>query len=295
MENLTYQTLQIFSVPHAITFEVTVAITSAIIIIASGLVIKQICARERKSRTDILFITSSVSDIGVGLIRVPLGGLFVACGPFIKCSQLIIFLILTTDFFPSFSHTVTMVIAVDRLLVIKKKYNYNKFVTIGRLKIIVAFCFVSTIGYTFLSSYYSIYFRRYLVYFLILRLCTSLIFPLILIVAYIYILFYVHKRSVAVSHFKVSGNNINKRLNKTIMLILVSQVILILPSISVQLAVLLDIITGAINVSSLVYYIILNHWFTLLFNWQFFVNGVIFLINQRTVKTKPADIHNKKF
>ena len=295
MENLTYQTLQIFSVPHAITFEVTVAITSAIIIIASGLVIKQICARERKSRTDILFITSSVSDIGVGLIRVPLGGLFVACGPFIKCSQLIIFLILTTDFFPSFSHTVTMVIAVDRLLVIKKKYNYNKFVTIGRLKIIVAFCFVSTIGYTFLSSYYSIYFRRYLVYFLILRLCTSLIFPLILIVAYIYILFYVHKRSVAVSHFKVSGNNINKRLNKTIMLILVSQVILILPSISVQLAVLLDIITGAINVSSLVYYIILNHWFTLLFNWQFFVNGVIFLINQRTAKTKPADIHNKKF
>ena len=294
MVNLTIQTLHVFSVTHATTFEVTVAITSAIIIITSGLVIKKICTRERRSRTDILFITASVSDIGVGFIRVPLGGLFVACGPFIKCSELMIFLILTTDFFPSFSHTVTMVIAVDRLLVIKKKYNYNKFVTIGKLKIIIAFCFVSTLGYTFLSGYYSIYRRRYLVYFLILRLCTSVIFPLILIVAYIYILFYVHKRSVAVSHFKVSGNN-NKRLNKTIMLTLVSQVILILPSISVQLAVLLDIITSAINVSSLFYYIILNHWFTLLFNWQFFVNGVIFLIHQKNVKIKPADVHIENF
>ena len=294
MENFTIQTLPIFSVPHAMAFEVTVAITSAIIIITSGLVIKQICARERRSRTDMLFITASVSDIGVGLIRVPLGGLFVACGTFIKCNELILFLILTTDFFPSFSHTVTMIIAVDRLLVIKKKYNYNKLVTIGRLKIIVAFSFVSIIGYTFLSGYYSIYLRRYLVYFLILRLCTSVIFPLILIVAYIYILFYVHKHSVAVSHFKVSGSSNNKRLNKTIMLTLVSQVILILPSISIQLAVLLDIITGAINVSSLLYYIIFNHWFTLLFNWQFFLNGVIFLINQRNAKIKPADVHIEK-
>ena len=275
-------------------FGVTVAITSTIIIITSGLVIKQICARERRSRTDMLFITTSVSDIGVDFIRVPLGGLFVACGTFIKCNELILFLILTTDFFPSFSHTVTMIIAVDRLLVIKKKYNYNKFVTIGRLKIIVAFCFVSIIGYTFLSGYYSIYLRRYLVYFLILRLCTSVIFPLILVVAYIYILFYVHKRSVVVSHFKVSGNNNNKRINKTIMLTLVSQVILILPSISIQLVVLQDIITGAINVSSLLYYIMFNHWFTLLFNWQFFINGVIFLINQRNAKIKPADVRVEK-
>ena len=295
MENFTIQTLSISSVPHGIAFEVVVAITSAITIITSGLVIKQICAREKRSRTDMLFITASVSDIGVGLIRVPLGGVFVACGPFIKCNKLIIFLILTTDFFPSFSHTITMVTAVDRLLVIKKKYNYNKFVTVGKLKIIVAFCFVSIIGYTFLSGYYSIYLRRYLVYFLILRLCTSVIFPLILVVVYIYILFYVHNRSVVVSHFKVSGNNNNKRINKTIMLTLVSQVILILPSISIQLAVLLDIITGAINVSSLLYYIILNHWFTLLFNWQFFVNGVIFLINQRNARIKPADVHIKKF
>ena len=294
MENFTIQTLSIFSVPQAMAFEVTVAIRSAIIIITSGLVIKQICARERRSRTDMLFITASVSDIGVGLIRVPLGGLFVACGTFIKCNELILFLILTTDFFPSFSHTVTMIIAVDRLLVIKKKYNYNKFVTIGRLKIIVAFCFVSIIGYTFLSGYYSIYLRRYLVYFLILRLCTSVIFPLILVVAYIYILFYVHKRSVVVSHFKVSGNNNNKRINKTIMLTLVSQVILILLSFSIQLAVLQDIITGAINVSSLLYYIMFNHWFTLLFNWQFFINCVIFLINQRNAKIKPADVHVEK-
>ena len=137
---------------------------------------------------------------------------------------MILFLILAADFFPSFFHTVTMVIAVDRLLVTKKKYNYNKFGKTRRLKIIVAFCFVSIIRYTFLSGYCSIYHRRYLAYFLILHLCTSGIFPLILIAAYVYILFYVHKRSVAASHFKVSGKNNNKRLSKTIMFTLVSQV-----------------------------------------------------------------------
>ena len=297
MENLTAQNMQVFSVPHAMAFEVTVVITSAIIIITSGLVIKQICEKDRRSRTDILFITASVSDVGVGLIRVPLGGLLAACGTFIKCSELILLLIIATDFFPSFSHTVTMVIAVDRLLAIKEKCSYNKFVTIGRLKIIIAFCFVTIIGYTFLSGYYPIYHRKSVVYLLLLRLCTSVVFPLILIVAYIYILFYVHKRSAAVSHFKVSGNNNNKRLNKTIMLILVSQVILTLPSISVQLAVILDIIIGAINVSSLLYYLMFSHWFTLLFNWQFFVNGVIFLINQKkknNKKIKPAHVQIKK-
>ena len=163
-----------------------VTITSAIIIITSGLVIKQICARKRRSRADILLLTVRVSDIGVGLIRVPLSGLFVACGTFVKCNELILFLILAADFFPSFFHTVTMVIAADRLLITKKKYNCNKLGKTRRLKIVVAFCFVSIIRYTFLSGYCSIYHRRYLAYFLILRLCTSVIFPLILIAAYVF-------------------------------------------------------------------------------------------------------------
>ena len=223
MENIATQTLQIFSVPHAIVFEVSCHHVSYYHHY-KWLGYKANCARKRRWRADILFLTVSVSDIGVGLIRVPLSGLFAACGTFVKCSELILFLILAADFFPSFFHTVTMVIAVDRLLVTKKKYNYNKLGKTRRLKIIVAFCFVSIIRYTFLSGYCSIYHRRYLAYFLILRLCTSVIFPLILIAAYVHILFYVHKRSVAASHFKVSGKNNNKRLSKTIMLTLVSQV-----------------------------------------------------------------------
>ena len=77
MENIATQTLQIFSVPHAIVFEVSCHHFSYYHHY-KWLGYKANCARKRRSRADILILTVSVSDVGVGLIRVPLSGLFVA-------------------------------------------------------------------------------------------------------------------------------------------------------------------------------------------------------------------------
>ena len=292
-------TLYIISVPHVVAFEVAAFITSALVIVTSSLVIKYIYGKKRRSRTDLLFITLSVSDIGVGLIRIPLLGIFVACGIFVKCSASIYYFDHGTYIFPYFSCLVTTVIAVDRLLVITKNYDYKKIVTRGRLAMIVAFCFGLATVLTFLSGYNMFYRKRYSALFISIPLCINVIPSLILFVAYVYILFYVHGRSVAVSHCKVSGNNYNKKLNKTIMLILVFHVILVLPAVSLEFAFLPDIAAVYPDLKSIPYYKELYPWFNILWFCLYFINGIIFLINQRKkarkVEIKPVDVHLKTF
>ena len=283
MKNLTYQTkvlLPIWSVPHAVVFEVAIAITSALVIITSCLVLKYVYSKERRSRTDLLFAITSISDIGVGLLTLPFGGVNVACSTFIKCSVSVTYLIDTFNFFPLFSYLITTVIAIDRLLLITKHYKYKTIVTIVRLKIIVAFLFVLSIVFIFLVVYHLTYLERHFTIYRIVVLSIMVILPLAIVVAYTHILCYVYRRSNAISHCKVSGKNNNKKITKSIMFILISQVISILPILSLQLLSVLDIFCNFINDDLELLYIV-YHWFFIIENCQFFVNGIILLISQR--------------
>ena len=283
MKNLTEQahiSLPIWSFAHLVVFEFAIAIISALVMVTSFYVIKLIYSKKRRSRTDLLFATASISDIGVGLFRLPFGGLLVACTctTFVKCSASVRCLIFTLNFFPSFSYLITTVIAIDRLLLLTKHNNYKTFVTRGRLKIIIGLAFALSAGYTLLAVYYGIYLQR-LLPFIIADISVSVILPLIIVVAYMCILCYVYRRSNAMSHCKVSGKINNKKLTRTIMLILVSQSIFILPYISLHLSIATKH-NEYISVNSKLYHTLL-HWFFLLWNCQFSVNGMIFLINQR--------------
>ena len=277
MKNLTEQahiSLTTWSFAHLVVFESAIAIISALVMVTSFYVIKLIYSKKRRSRTDLLFATASISDIGVGLFRLPFDGLLVACTSttFVKCSTSVRYLTVTSNFFPSFSYLITTVIAIDRLLLLTKHNNYKTFVTRGRLKIIIGLAFALSAGYTLLAVYCRIYPQR-LIPFIIASISFSVILPLIIVVAYMCILCYVYRRSNAMSHCKVSGKINNKKLARTIMLILVSQSIFILPYISLNLSI-------TISVHSKLYHTLLD-WFFLLWNCQFFVNGMIFLINQR--------------
>ena len=283
MKNLTNQThvsLPIWSVPHAIVFEVATAVISTLVIFTSCWVLKYVYLKESRSRTDLLFTVTSITDIGVGLFWLPLNGVYVACTTFIESSALIRYLIIASIFFPLFSYLITTVIALDRLLLITKHYKYKTIVTTERLKIIVAFFFVSSIGYSFLTVYYVIYLQRHITIFKIAILSIMVILPLVIVVAYTYILRYVYRRSNAISHWKVSGTNNNKKITKSIMHILISQVISILPVLSMQVLFTLDIFSDFVN-ANLELLIVLRYWFELIQSCQFFVNGMILLINQR--------------
>ena len=210
MKNLTKQAhvlLPIWSVPHLVAFEFATAIISALVIITSFWVIKSTYSKERRSRTDLLFATASTIDIGVGLLGLPFGGLLAACTvkKFVKCSTSLNCLIFTCNLFPSFSYFITTVIAIDRLLLITKDYNYKTLVKKGRLKIIVGILFVLSVGYTLLLVYYGTYLGRLLLLFIIVDVIVTVILPFIIVVAYTCILCYVYRRSNVMSYCKVSG------------------------------------------------------------------------------------------
>ena len=283
MKNLTNQTnvsLTKWSVPHAVVFEVAIAITSALVITTSCFVLKHIYLKERRSRADLLFTITSITDIGVGLLTVPFGGVNVACETFVKCSASIFYLINAFNFFPLFSYLVTTVIAIDRVLLITKNYKYKTIVTTARLKILVAFLFVFSIGLVFLFVYHLTYLERHFTIYRIVVLSIMVILPFAIVVAYTCILCYVYRRSNAISHCKVSGKNNNKKIVKSIMLILISQIISILPILSLQFLFVLDIFYNFIN-DNLELYHFLSRWFLIVQNCQFFLNGMILFINQR--------------
>ena len=283
MKNLTNQTnvsLPIWSVPHAVVFEIAIAVTSALVIVTSCWVLKYVYLKKRRSRTDLLFAITSISDIGVGLLTVPFEGVNVGCRTFVDCSASITYLMNAFLFFPLFSYFITVVIAIDRLLLITKHYKYKKIVTTARLKIIVAFLFFFNVGIVFFVLYDLMYLQRHFNFFNIIMLCIMVVLPLTIVVAYTYILCYVYRRSNAISHCKVSGKNNNKKIVKSIMLILISQIISILPILSLQFLFVLDIFYNFIN-DDIEPYHFLSSWFLIVQNCQFFLDGMILFINQR--------------
>ena len=161
LPNQTHASLPIWSVPHVVAFEVAVAIISALVIFTSCWILKYVYLKETRSRTELLFAITSITDIGVGFLRLPSAGVDVACIAFIKCSATIPYLINAFNFFPVFSYFNTTVIAIERLLLITKHYKYKTLVTTERLKIIIAFFFVLSIGFTFLAVYYLTYRERH--------------------------------------------------------------------------------------------------------------------------------------
>ena len=295
MNNLTNQTNvspHIWSVRHAVLFEVAIAITSGLIIITSCWILKKIYLKKRRSRTDLLFSIMSITNIGVGLLTLPFGGVHAACRIFLQCSNSIIYLVNASIFFILFSYLITAVVAIDRLLLITKDYKYKTFITTGRLKIIVAFLFAFSIGLIFLTVYEVAYLERHFAIFQIVGLSIMVIVPLAIVVPYTYILSYVYRRSNAISHFKVSGKNNNKRITKSIILMLISQVISILPILSLQFLNVLDVFRDFIN-EGMELYDVLIHWFFIIENCQFFVNGMILLINQRE-NTRKIEIKTEE-
>ena len=197
-----------------------------------------------------------------------------------KCSTSLFYLTNALNFFPFFSYLITAVIAIDRMLLVTKDYNCKTFVRKGKLKIVVGLIFTLSAGYTSLFVCYGIYREKLFLLFIIVDLSSTAIFPLIIVVAYMCILYYVYRRSNAMPHCKVRGKNTNKKLIKTIMLILCSQSLLTLRYAFLNLSLAAEFLNEFIHVNLKLYFTLLN-WFFILWNCQFLVNGMIFLINHR--------------
>ena len=131
------------SITHIVTFEVAVVLGAIAIIISSGLVLRHIYCKVRRSRVDLLFIVLSISDIGVGSLSQTSLGISGMCSH-IHChmTRELHYSVLFLWFFPyTFSYTVTTIVALDTLFVVTKQHSYTNFITKRRLMYILVFFF----------------------------------------------------------------------------------------------------------------------------------------------------------
>ena len=149
--------LDIVQVPVFVIFEVAVVIISFTIVFTSSLVIQRIVKIQgKRSRSDLLFITLNLSDVMVGLFTVPINGIywyFIAKKVPIP-NILTIALTFWGDFPYYFSYFITVVIAVDRILLITIYQKYKELIKPKVLTLIVIVLFLFTITYSSVCAHF---------------------------------------------------------------------------------------------------------------------------------------------
>ena len=268
--NVTANPYLVESITHVVIFEVAVVLGAIVIIVSSGLVLRHIYGKVRRSRADLLLIVLSISDIGVGSLSQTSLGLY-AIWLHIKFN-------VTREFryaaafllyFPYiFSYVVTTIVALDTLFVVTKQHSYTNFITKRRLMYILAFFFATTIGLCNWLIYTAQHTRAgfhepYTIY-----IAFNIALSIIIIGAYILILCFAYSHSRAASHCKNNGSSDFKRLTKTIMFIFAFQVICNLPF---QIGEVCNILLPL-------------PWLLILRNTSSLFNGIILLLSERKKK-----------
>ena len=279
------QKLPILDPPFLISFEVLLTVVSVTIFITSSMVIHQIFETKKKCpRINSIFIILSVSDIAVGLLSLPVLGIFWYSQqkqpdiPFVISAFQIFF----GNFPYSFSFLITMVIALDRLFVVTLQQKYKNIVTGKMLKLAVAVLFLLTLSYTSAASYYLLLIDKDNIA-LIDALSVGynsacMIGEIIMICAYFYILIFASRKfnETHISkhcHIKKNG----RRLTKTIMFIFISQSLCNLPYSTFWLIPM-----------NLPMQLKASPWLSMMRSSQCFCNALIFLMNQKKRKTPKS-------
>ena len=275
--------------PVFILFETLVVILSIAVVSSSSLVIHHIAKIQcKRHRPDFIFIILSVSDIIVGLFDIPIYGIY---WYFVKIGSIPNIVITTRTFFGDFpyyfSYLITVLIAVDRLLVIIFNQSYKNLIKPKILQGVVITLFLLAITYSSLCVYFTELTnqnRR------ILELLSYGYYILGITSAAVIIIVYLCTLRIYWKNTNLMGlrkhntkKNTGKRLTKTIMYICISQFVCILPYSVFWLK--STTFNLRINVAP---------WIHLLRNCQCLFNAIILLCNQkkrRISKRNQAEIN----
>ena len=181
-----------------------------------------LCSLRKKVRETNLLIIQSITDISVGLFSLPLVAWEVfkiprTVGCSVPCEILIVF-----HYFPHiFSWMLTIIIAIDRWLVVTKGSKYKNVVTTRKLLKILLALFFFTAGLSVLQLAFTLNVRT------IMKVVIEIILILVTIALYLHLLHFMRKRTRIVKPH--SGINFSKRLTKTIIWIFFCQVFLTAP------------------------------------------------------------------
>ena len=185
-------------------------ITFAMIILTNSVVIWRISRKKNKSRANIMFLFLSISDISVGLITIPIvaWGLLqvpVKPGCALPCELLIYF-----NYFPySYSWMLTIVIALDRSLLVIKQIIYENLITKNCLIWISLALLIVVILINIVLLKVSFYVRS------ITKVGIEIAFILITLASYLYLINFVRKSSNSIQDSVHNKSNYGKEVTKT--------------------------------------------------------------------------------
>lgn len=185
-------------------------ITFAMIILTNSVVIWRISRKKNKSRANIMFLFLSISDISVGLITIPIvaWGLLqvpVKPGCALPCELLIYF-----SYFPySYSWMLTIVIALDRSLLVIKQIIYENLITKNCLIWISLALLIVVILINIVLLKVSFYVRS------ITKVGIEIAFILITLASYLYLINFVRKSSNSIQDSVHNKSNYGKEVTKT--------------------------------------------------------------------------------
>lgn len=266
--------------PVLATFETIVAVIAILIIVTNSLVIKNIYSKTSRTRADSMFTLLSISDIGVGVLSMPLTGVYHPCLESLfyyyydGLRAPLIIMSFCLNFPYIFSMILTAIIAIDRLFIIIWKNRYKDIISDFRLKLTVTVLLTINIGCNCLGTY-----------FLLSEICCDIhdvitaglggiitMSMIAVILAYMRILLLVRNNSKTMAACKHCNNKSDRRLSKTIFHILACQITCTVPY--------LTLLTLRSSNFSL-YISILVPWFMILRNCQCFCNAIILLRSQK--------------
>lgn len=191
-------------------------LTSLTIVISNGLLLHKLFKKKHKKRADKMFIILSFSDIGVGLINVPIMALVLFIKDFRSLCQLSPILKFFTYVPYGFSWFMIILIALDRVLVITKGYIYKKYVTIKHLYCLAIFCLLSVIIMSLIFSLKTEFMGRNPFVVGCIGISLESCWIIITSVAYMYLFYFVRSRSRVIANTRHSGNKFDKKLMMTI-------------------------------------------------------------------------------
>ena len=253
--------------------KVIYCLTSAAIIIVNCILLWRLVFRVKKTRSTILFIFLSASDILVAVISIPILALALfkpnTKGCVTSCYAFILF-----NYFPyGYSWVLTVAIALDRCFLVTNKHKYEKVISKKR---VIALAIVLLILEAGLSFFYVLIDRQTR---LISLVILEVLCIMVTILSYFYLLIYVRRSTKNATRNQRRKSGADTRLTRVIVYIFFCQVLLTLPQwIGLFFSIILN--EGRVSLNGLNNQRIRIRWMTILRFQNSYLNACILLYNQ---------------
>ena len=231
--------------------------------------------KRHKTRADKMFIILSCSDIGVGLVSVPMMSLPLFIKNFQALCQLSPILKFLNYIPYGFSWFLITLIALDRVLLVTKGYVYKKYVTIKHLYWITTMGLLLSLAVAMKVATEGEFLKGNSFVARCIHISFEMCFTIITIVAYMYLFYFARSKSRKMSNARRSGINFDRKLMMTITYTYICLLLFTIPYF------IRDVVSFIFPISDLEIERNVRYWVKILVFSNSYANAFIILHNSR--------------